>query len=298
MSRRAESLAVKVVSAALRPLPRRAALSLGRGLGRLWSDLDPRHVAIAADNLKRAFPEWPDERVLRTACAVYAHFGAVLFDILWMEKRPIETLRSLFRQEGTEHMRAALAKGKGVLVATAHVGNWETQGVVHASVFGPMGVVARPIDNPEIDSRLVAFRERTGNKVIYKRRALIEVLKILKRGELVSVLIDQNVQEQDGIFVDFFGRPAATTTVAAAVTVKTGCTLMTGRSVLEPDGTYRGIYEPPVVWEPTGDRTADITALTQALTQRIENWVREIPEQWLWIHRRWKTQPNDSARGA
>ncbi len=291
MNRRLESAAASLVATALRPLPRRAALAAGRGLGRVLGDLDRRHVAIAVDNLQRAFPEWPDERLWRTAKAVYAHFGAVLFDILWMDGRPETTLRAAFAFEGAEHLRAALENGKGVVVVTGHVGNWESHGVVHGTLFGPMGVVARPLDNPELDRRLCHFRERTGNQVIYKRRALIQVLRTLREGRAVAILIDQNVQEEDGIFVEFFGRPAATTTVVAALALKTGSALVPARTTLQPDGRYRAVYEPPLELQATGDRAADIAAITQALTRRIEAWVRETPEQWLWIHRRWKTQP-------
>jgi KDO2-lipid IV(A) lauroyltransferase len=108
----------------------------------------------------------------------------------------------------------------------------------------------------------------------------------------VAILIDQNVQEKDGIFVDFFGRPAATTTVAAALAVKTGCALIPAYTAIGPDGRYRAVYEPPLEWTPSGDRQADIARLTQQLTRVIEGWIREYPDQWLWIHRRWKTQPS------
>jgi KDO2-lipid IV(A) lauroyltransferase len=108
----------------------------------------------------------------------------------------------------------------------------------------------------------------------------------------VAILIDQNVQEKDGIFVDFFGRPAATTTVAAALAVKTGCALLPAHTIIGPDGRYRAVYEPPLEWTPSGDTQADIARLTQELTRVIEGWIREHPDQWLWIHRRWKTQPS------
>jgi KDO2-lipid IV(A) lauroyltransferase len=115
---------------------------------------------------------------------------------------------------------------------------------------------------------------------------------------MVAILIDQNVQRSDGVFVEFFGRPACTTTVAAALAVKTGCALAPVRTVLEPDGHYRLIYEPPLEWTPSGSRAADILRLTQELTGVVERWVRDTPEQWLWLHRRWKTQPPGSEPSA
>jgi len=264
---------------------------LGRGLGRLWGALDGRHRRIAADNLRRAFPEWDEARVERTARGVYAHFGTVILDLLWMEGRSPEELVALAEVEGLEHLKGAHAAGRGVLCPTAHFGNWEFQGVASGPLIEPISVIARPLDNPELDRRLVRFRTSGGNHVIYKQKALAQVLKALREGGVVAVLIDQNVQERDGVFVRFFGRPASTTTVAAALALKTGCAVVPGRCRLDPHGVYRMIYGPPVEVAGTGHRDDDIAALTQRLTSVIEGWVRETPEQWLWIHRRWKTQP-------
>lgn len=286
-----EARAAGLVARAVAPLPRRAALAIGRSLGRLLGELDRRHLAIAAGNLRRAFPEWDEGRVLRTARAVYTHFGSVLLDLLWTEGRAPDRLRSLLEVRGREHVERGMAAGRGALLVTAHIGNWELHGVAHGLLFGPIHVVARPLDNPRLDRRLCALRTMAGNTVLYKQRALARILRALREGGAVAILIDQNVQAGDGIFVDFFGRPAATTTVAAALAVKTGCALVPCRTELRPDGRYRIAYEPAVEWSPSGDRQADIACLTQRLTRTIEDWVRETPAQWLWMHRRWKTRP-------
>jgi KDO2-lipid IV(A) lauroyltransferase len=290
-----EARAAAAVSALVRALPRRWVLALGRGLGRLLGDLDRRHVVIAADNLRRAFPDWDRSRVLRTARSVYAHFGQVLLDIVWMAGRSRDEILGLVDLERREHVEAARAEGRGVVLVTAHIGNWELSGLAHGWLFGPIGVVARPLDNPALDRRLNAFRESGGNEVISKFEALREVMRRLRDGGAVGILLDQNVQEKDGIFVEFFGRPAATTTVAAALAVKTGCALLLGHTEIKPGGRYRLVYDPPVRWSPSGDREDDVRRLTQILTRHIEGWVRQAPEQWLWIHRRWKTQPVEHA---
>jgi KDO2-lipid IV(A) lauroyltransferase len=286
-----ETAAASAVAALVRPLPRPAALGLGRALGRAWAALDARHVAIAEDNLRRAFPEWEEARVRAVARGVYAHFGRVLLDILWMSGRDRAAVLRHVEVTGSEHLEAALRAGRGALLVTAHIGNWETHGVAHGYLFGPIGVVARPLDNPSLDARLCEFRRRPGNTVIYKRRALAQVLGLLRENRAVAVVIDQNVQEGDGVFVDFFGRKAATTTVAAAVALKTGCALIPARATLDAHGRYRLVYETPVPAEPRGDRGADLVRLTRELTAVIERWVRETPDQWLWMHRRWKTRP-------
>lgn len=294
---RFEAAAAQAVRGLVGFLPRRATLALGAALGRLLGDLDRRHVAIAMDNLRHAFPEWDEPRRLRTARGVYAHFGRILFDVLWLHGRRPDVVPSLAEIEGREHVAAAMAGGRGALLVSGHLGNWEVHGVGHGVLFGPMAVVARPLDNPVLDRLLCEARALGGNVVLPKRHALAHVMRALRDGMAVAILIDQNVQEQDGIFVDFFGRAAATTTVAAALAVKTGCALVPSYTRLLPDGRYRFVYEAPLRAGP-GDRREEVARLTQHLTRRIEEWVRGAPEQWLWIHRRWKTRPAVEASAA
>ena len=282
------------VSAVVRRLPRRLVLALGRGLGRAWGGLDQRHLRIAADNLRHAFPDWDEERIQRTARGVYAHFGTILFDILWMEGRTREELLAITDAEGLELGLAAVASGRGVVCPTGHFGNWEFQGVVSPLLVGPFSVVARPLDNPKLDRRLVGLRTSTGNTVIYKKKALSQIMQTIRGGGVVAIVIDQNVQAKDGIFVEFFGRPACTTTVAAALALKMGCMIVPVHCSLGPDGRYKMVYGPAVEWD-GGRGSEDVAALTQRLTSIIEGWVRENPEQWLWLHRRWKTRPPEEA---
>jgi Kdo2-lipid IVA lauroyltransferase/acyltransferase len=276
----------------VRRLPRRFVLWLGGRLGRLWGRLDRRHLAIAADNLRRAFPGWDEARIDRTARGVYAHFGTVILDLLWMEGRPARELLALADLDGVEHLQRARAEGRGVVSPSAHFGNWEIQAVASVPLVGPVASIARPLDNPALDRRLVGFRTSTGNTVFYKKNALGSVMKTIRSGGVVAVLIDQNMQERDGIFVPFFGRPASTTTVAAAVALKTGCAIVPVSCALQPNGRYLMRYGPRVEWTGSGRRDEDVKALTQHLTTIVEGWVRERPEQWLWLHRRWKTQPS------
>ena len=286
-----EATAAGIVGGLAGLVPRGAALAFGGALGRTWGRLDRHHLRIAEDNLARAFPEWEDARRREVALGVYGHFGRALLDILWMARRKREEILRHVEVAGAEHVEAARAAGRGALLVTAHVGNWELHGVAHGFLLGPIGVVARPLDNPALDARLCDFRRRPGNTVIYKQRALPQVLRLLRDNRAVAFLIDQNVQEGDGVFVDFFGRKAATTTVAAALALKTGCALIPTHTELGEDDRYRLVYEPPLALPPAGDRAADLQRLTQRLTSVIEGWVRRRPEQWLWLHRRWKTQP-------
>jgi KDO2-lipid IV(A) lauroyltransferase len=288
---RIEAVAATVVTVLVRRLPRRVVLAAGRVLGGLYARFDRRHVAVAMANLQLAFPDWDEARRRRTAVFVYRHFGAVILDLLWMQDRPREEVLSIVSFAGREHIEAALSRGKGFICTTGHMGNWEAHALAHGYSMGQVAVVGRPLDNPALDARLVRLRAASGHVVVSKRRALPDILRSLRANKGVAILMDQNVQEDDGIFVTFFGRPAATTPVAAALAAKTGCAIVPGHSVLEPDGRYLVTYEAPLFFEGTGDRKADVARLTQRLTSRIEAWVRERPDQWLWIHRRWKTQP-------
>jgi len=286
-----EAVFMLAIAAALRVAPRAIGLRLGQGLGLLLGRIAKRHVGIAVQNLRHAFPDWSDERRERTARGVYVHFCRMLCDIIWFSSRSDERLLRSVEFFGREHGEAALASGRGVLFVTCHMGNWEVFAVAQSLVHRAVSVVARPLDNPALDVRLCAFRARGGNTVIYKRNALSQIMRTLRGGGGVAILIDQNVQEKDGIFVDFFGRKAATTTVAAAVALKTRCLIVPVHAVLRPDGINALCYDPPIEALPSDDRAGDIARVTQLLTSRIEGWIRETPEQWLWVHRRWKTQP-------
>lgn len=298
MKQRLETWAAAIVSLLVRGLPRRAALGLGAFLGRVVAALDRRHVAIAVDNLRHAFPEWDGARLEATARGVYAHFGRLLFDVLWLQGRSREEVLALVEVVGREHVEAAMASGRGIIYCTAHIGNWEVQGLAHGWLFAPVGLVARPLDNSALDERLCAFRTSGGNTVIYKRKALAQIVKALRDGRGVAILLDQNVQAKDGVFIEFFGRPAAATSVAAALSLKTGCVLIPGHSEMLPDGRYRFFYDRPITWTPTGSRDADLIGLTQEIARGTEAWIRRTPQQWLWMHRRWKTQPPVAGAGA
>ena len=225
-------------------------LVIGAALGRLLGDLDRRHIEIARDNLRRAFPEWDETRVRRVARDVYGHFGRVLLDIVWLSGRSREQILALIDVENGHQLDALRENTRGCMIVTAHLGNWEACGVAHGWLFRPMDVIARPLDNPALDERLVAFRRRSGNTVIYKQKALAHILRALRANREVAFLLDQNVQEKDGIFVDFFGRKAAATTVASALAVKTGAVVLPTHAILKPDGRYRLTYGAPLPWTP------------------------------------------------
>ena len=299
LRRWAEAAAVEAALALARVLPRRSLLVLGGAAGALAGRIDRRHAAIARENLLAAYgdamPANERERVLR---ACWRHFGRITFDALAFPRLDRSALGSILEVEGLENAREALARGKGALVFSAHYGHWEAGAYAMGLLGIPFAVIARPLDNPILDRRLVELRRGTGNAVIPKRRAVRETMRALARGAGVAILIDQDARE-DGVFVPFFGRLAATTPTLALLALRTEAPIIPVFARVQPDGTISVHIEPVVENRPTGDRDADVLRLTAACTAIVERWVRRNPEQWLWMHRRWKTRPPASpAAGA
>jgi len=285
-----EALALGAFKGLALLIPRSLFLRMGRGLGSLVATLDRKHLEIAKDNLRRSFPDWTEGQVDRTARGVWIHFGGVMFDLVRILAKGPSVVDPLATIEGREHAEAAHRSPNGVVLITGHFGNWETHGIVHAKHFGSIGVVARPLDNPTLDRAMTALRESAGNEVIEKEHAMIRSMRRLKAAQGVAFVVDQNVQEKEGIFVDFFGRPACTTPFAAKLAIKTGALVLPCRAVMMPDFSYRVIYDPPIDPKNFGTGDAAVLALTQAMMNTTEAWIRANPDQWLWMHRRWHTK--------
>jgi len=287
----AEVAAVESALALSRALPRRTLLAIGAAVGALAGRLDRKRTAIARENLRAAYGEAMSsterERVVR---ASWRHFGRITFDALAFPKLDQRALGSVLKVEGLDNARAALAQGRGVLVFSAHYGHWEAGAYAMGLLGIPFAVIARPLDNPVLDRRLIELRRGSGNDVIPKRRAVRETLRALSRGSGVAILIDQDAGA-DGVFVPFFGRAAATTPTLALLALRTEAPIVPVFARVEADGTITVHVEPAVPIGATGDRDADVVRVTGACTAIVERWVRESPEQWLWMHRRFKTRP-------
>jgi KDO2-lipid IV(A) lauroyltransferase len=292
----AEAGVFGLFEAASHLIPRRLWLGLGSVVGSLGYALDARHRRIAFENLALAFGptlSGPRSRSIVREC--WRHFGRVTFDMLASHRFSRSSAGLIVRVEGLEHLREAYASGRGVLLFTAHYGNWEMAGLMQGYLGFPLAVVARPLDNRRLERRLARIRARSGNVIVHKRSAVREMVRALHERIGVAIVIDQDARDQ-GIFVPFFGRPASTTPTLAALALRTGAPVIPARTTLESDGTYRLTYGPPVAVESSGRREADIVNLSARCTAIVEGWVRERPEQWLWMHRRWKTAP-PSSRG-
>ena len=249
--------------------------------------VDRRHRRIAEQNVAAAFPT----RLARERHAIvrsaFTHFGRLLFELLKFDTLSTSALLKRVEFDGEERVRIAYARGKGVLFVTGHFGFWELHAIVHALRFEPIAVVARALDNPYVNDLLERIRRRTGNVVLYRQGTIRRVMRTLEAKQGVAVLIDQHIQSRDAIYVDFFERPAATTSAVAALALRTGAPVIPVFALPLGGGRYRMIYEHAV--EPP-DATADgaVREFTQRCTDVLEMYVRRHPEMWLWMHRRWR----------
>jgi KDO2-lipid IV(A) lauroyltransferase len=293
-----EYVPIRAIQGILGILPRRWALSVGRGLGLAAYVLDRRHRKVALENIAQGLPEGADPADRRRiARASFAHFGAVAVECLLLPYRRLEDVDSLAQWEGVEHLTNAHMRGKGVFVVSGHLGNWEVVALLQGWLGWPMAMVTRPLDNPLLERLFAAGRNRSGNEIIHKRRAVRKILKALRQGWCVAIVIDQDFPESDRVFVDFLGRPAAAAPTLGLLALRTGAPIVPVVSHLLPDGRYRIEYLSPVEVKPTGDREADVLGIMSRCTALLEEAIRRHPEQWLWMHRRWKTRPRKELPG-
>ena len=268
-------------------------------MGRFIFWLDRRHQQIALNNLRIAYGPGAEEQELKAiARSSYQHLGRSLAELARIMVASPEQVMQMVSTEGWDHFIEAQKKGRGVLLLTAHLGNWELMAHTLPLRGVPIGVVARPVDNPLLEAYLRQFRARWGNRVIDKGGALRQVLKAIRNGEPVGFLLDQNVAPEQGVFVHFFGRPACTHKTLALLALRTGAVVLPVFISRQEDGRHHMVFDPPPPLEETGDLERDIVVNTQRFTAVIESHVRRHPDQWLWVHRRWKTQPPGAEHNA
>ena len=272
-------------------LPQSTAYALGVMAGRLAFRLDRRHRRIAMENLTRAFPgKYAPNEIEALARAVFENLGRTVVDIARSDRLLLDRNADAVRIDGLDRLLEARRRGKGVLVIMAHFGPWELLPLIAALRYEPVHVVARPLDNPRLDDLLTTMRERGGDRVIRKRDALQAILQVLRRGETVGILIDQHITEKEGVIVPFFGRPASTAFAPALIAMRSGAAVLPIGIVREQPGQYRVLIGKEVSVRRSGDRKADLAENTARFNLAIEGFIRRYPDQWFWVHRRWKTQ--------
>ena len=276
----------------LRLLPRLTARRAGAAIGGFAFNRLARLRAVGLRNLSLAFPAMVPAEQTRILATVYRNLGWLLAEFCQMSRYTDAFAATLIRYEGLNHYFAARDRGQGVLVLTGHLGAWELSSFFHSLMGYPMGLVIRRLDNPLVDRMVNRIRCLHGNRVIHKDDFARGLIGAMRAGETVGILMDTNMTPPQGVFVPFFGVPACTASGLARVALKTGAAVLPGFLLWEEaERRYVLHFGEELALTQTGDNEADILANTALFTGVIESYIRRYPEQWLWMHRRWKTRP-------
>jgi KDO2-lipid IV(A) lauroyltransferase len=292
-----EYLALRLMVGAVGQLPRVLARAAGASLGSLVRVLLSRLHKTGAQNLAMALPEISAEQREAILKGVYRSLGWQLAEFCKMPRYTAKQASKFIRYDGLENYLAARDKGKGVLVLTGHLGAWELSSFYHSLVGYPMSMVIRKLDNPLVDEYVNRIRCLHGNRVIHKDDFARGLLNAMHKGETVGILMDTNMTPPQGVFVPFFGVPACTATAMARIALKSDAAVVPGFLVWESsEKRYVLRFGPEIALIRSDDAQADIVANTALFTSVTESYIRHYPEQWLWVHRRWKTRPEGEER--
>jgi Kdo2-lipid IVA lauroyltransferase/acyltransferase len=279
---------IKVLGTLPRPLSRAFAI----GLAQVAYLLHFRLRQVGMRNLVMVFPEKSEAERKGILRGVFTSLGRQLAELCQFPRYTPENIDEVVVYDGLENYERAYARGKGVLFLTGHFGGWELSAFAHSLHGHWLHVVMRPMDNPYLDRLLQQYRTMYGNKTVAKDDFVRGLLAAMKAGETVGILMDTNMTPPQGIFVNFFGIPACTASGLARIALRTDAAVVPGFTIWDPAlQKYRLRFDPALELVRTGDLEADIAANTQMFTKVIEDYVRKYPDQWLWVHRRWKTRP-------
>ncbi len=273
-------------------LPKDARRRIAQQMGRLLFATDAKHRRITLDNLHRAFGnEKSKEQIDAIARAVFENLFHIVFELGWSLRLDETQLSAHFTVSGLETYQRAMDKGKGVLFLVAHFGNWELMPIAAHLGNMPVRIVYRPLDTPWVDHFFKMSRSRFGHQPVPTHRGTMRQIYVnLKRGYPVGMLMDQNVDWYEGVFVDFFGRRACTNTGMALLALRSEAPVLPAFMVRTPSG-FHAVFGPELPLIRTGDRIKDVELNTQQYNRVIECYVRRFPDQWFWVHQRWKTRP-------
>lgn len=285
---------VKIISGLVCILPLAIRRNLGMVIGRLcWPMVPAKRRKMAINNISRALAV-TEEQAAAIAKTSGIRLGPMFMEVLHMPKLNKNNIHQYVTLTGSEQLEAALSLGRGAVLATAHSGNWELLGAALAMHGFPLVAVVQRQTNAAMDTFINEYRTKAGMHVTYKQ-GVREMVKLLGKGKIIGLLMDQD-NHSNGVFVEFFGRMASTPQGAAALARLNDAPIVPAFITENPDGTHTAILHPPVMVTKTADRTEDIRNTTQHLTRIIEQHIRQHPQEWFWLHNRWKTAPPDSKK--
>ena len=273
-------------------LPRPVARAIGIALGLTIYAVHGRLRRVGLRNLALAFPEMPEGERRRLLRGEFISLGRQLAEVCLFPRYTRENVENIVVYRGFENFERAYAKGKGVLFLTGHLGAWELSAFAHSLQGHPLSIVMRSLDNPYVDKLIQGYRTMHGNRTVDKDDFVRGLLSAMKAGETVGILMDTNMTPPQGVFVDFFGIPACTASGLARIALRTDAAVVPGFTVWDKKlRKYILRFDPPVELIRTADNESDIVANTAIFTKVVEDVIRQYPDQWLWVHRRWKTRP-------
>jgi Kdo2-lipid IVA lauroyltransferase/acyltransferase len=287
-----EYAAVWLLLKGLSVLPRSMARGLAAATARIVYAALPKLTQTAEFNLRLAFPDWDNARKKAVVAGMVRNLGWMAAEFARLPRYSKKNIEDVVILDGHENFLAGQRRGKGVLYLTGHIGAWELSSFAHALYGFPLHYMARPLDNARVDALVNGYRCLSGNQPIFKNESARMLLKILRESGTVGILADQNTMPEEGVFVDFFGKTACTTTGLARVALHTDAAVVPGYAYWDASiQKYRLRFEPAVELIRTGDTERDVFVNTGRFTKVIEEIVRKHPEQWVWVHARWKTRP-------
>jgi KDO2-lipid IV(A) lauroyltransferase len=289
-----EYAVARAILSGLGILPRRAAIGVGLALGQIVSRLPGSLRRTGIRNLEIAFPEMPEDERLRLLRGSFASLGRLLGEFSQLPRATPESLRELIEYDevGLAHLREAERTKRGVIFLTGHLGVWELHSFGWSALEYPLSFLVRPLDNPRVEELIESIRTRFGNRAIDKQSAARQALRVLRQGGTLGILSDLNTQTREGVFVPFFGKLACTTAGIATLALKTDAVVIPTCAVWNKERQRYFFHgDPPVELVRTGDHEKDIEVNTARFAAAVERMVRLYPDQWLWIHKRWKTRP-------
>jgi Kdo2-lipid IVA lauroyltransferase/acyltransferase len=273
-------------------LPRRMARAVGAGVAALFYRLNPRLELAALFNLHLAFPELAEEQRRSTVRRLLRQIGWMGGEFSQFPWHTPETIRRIITIDGMENYHAAKARGRGLIYLTGHMGAWELAPFAQALNGYPLHFLVRPLENRRVNALVDRYRSLGGNRTIDKNEAVREMLRVLRENGDVGVLMDVNSTADEGVFVPFFGVPACTSSGVARIALRTDCAVMPGYVYWsEAEQRYHLQLDPALELVRTGGTEADVIVNTARFVQVFEQYARKFPDQWLWVHKRWKTRP-------
>lgn len=286
---------LKALSYILGHIPYSLAVLSGRMLGALAFSLDKKRRKITIENLQLAFGrQKPPDEIEAIARRVFQNLAIMVFELFRLPWLTEKTLGSLVEVSGLENFDKALERKKGVILLTGHFGNWELLGLAHGFKGYTLDVVARELDSPLFEEYIRWIRTRSGNRIISKNRSMRKLLKSLSENRIATILIDQNVALAEGVFVDFFGTPACTNKGPAMLAAASGCAVVPA-FIIREGKRHRLVIGEEIKLSKTGDKYKDAIENTERFTKKVEEIIGRYPDQWFWVHRRWKTRPPSGA---